>query len=28
MAQYIAEFAITGGKFFNGKVIQVSNSVP
>jgi NAD(P)-dependent dehydrogenase (short-subunit alcohol dehydrogenase family) len=28
MAQYIAEFAITGSKFFNGKVIQVSNSVP
>jgi NAD(P)-dependent dehydrogenase (short-subunit alcohol dehydrogenase family) len=28
MAQYIAEFAITGQKFFNGKVIQVSNSVP
>lgn len=28
MAQYIAEFAITGQKFFNGKVIPVSNSVP
>lgn len=28
MAQYIAEFAITGAKFFNGKVLQVSNSVP
>ena len=28
MAQYIAEFAITGQKFFNGKVIQVSNGVP
>jgi len=28
MAQYIAEFAITGSKFFNGKVIPVSGSVP
>jgi 3-oxoacyl-[acyl-carrier protein] reductase len=28
MAQYIAEFAIAGAKFFNGKVISVSNSVP
>jgi NAD(P)-dependent dehydrogenase (short-subunit alcohol dehydrogenase family) len=28
MAQYIAEFAITGHKFFNGKVIPVSNSTP
>jgi NAD(P)-dependent dehydrogenase (short-subunit alcohol dehydrogenase family) len=28
MAQYIAEFALTGHKFFNGKVIPVANSVP
>ncbi len=28
IAQYIADFAVTGTKFFNGKVIPVSNSVP
>jgi short-subunit dehydrogenase len=28
MAQYIADFAATGHRFFNGKVIPVSNSVP
>lgn len=28
MAQFIAEFALTGHKFFNGKVIPVSNSIP
>jgi NAD(P)-dependent dehydrogenase (short-subunit alcohol dehydrogenase family) len=28
MAQYIADFAVTGHKLFNGKVIPVSNSVP
>ena len=28
MAQFIADFAITGSKFFNGKVIPVSNTVP
>jgi NAD(P)-dependent dehydrogenase (short-subunit alcohol dehydrogenase family) len=28
MAQYIADFAVTGHRFFNGKVIPVSNSVP
>jgi len=28
MAQFIADFATTGNKYFNGKVIPVSNSVP
>ena len=28
IAQFIADFAVTGHKFFNGKVIPVSNSVP
>ncbi|MEY8847402.1 SDR family NAD(P)-dependent oxidoreductase [Psychroserpens sp. XS_ASV72] len=28
MASYIADFAITGNKFYNGKVLQVSNSTP
>jgi len=28
MPQYIADFAATGHRFFNGKVIPVSNSVP
>lgn len=28
MATYIADFALNGAKFFNGKVIQVSSSTP
>jgi len=28
IAQYIADFAVTGHKFFNGKVIPVSSAVP
>jgi len=28
MAHYIADFAVTGHKFFNGKVIPVANSIP
>jgi NAD(P)-dependent dehydrogenase (short-subunit alcohol dehydrogenase family) len=28
IAQFIADFAVTGHKFFNGKVIPVSGSVP
>ena len=28
MAQFIADFAVTGHRLFNGKVIPVSNSVP
>ena len=28
IGQYIAEFALTGDKFFNGKVIPVSATVP
>ena len=28
MAQFIADFAVTGNRFFNGKVIPVSLSVP
>lgn len=28
MASYIANFALTAGKVFNGKVLQVSNSTP
>lgn len=28
MAQYICNFAITGNKFYNGKLLQVSNSTP
>lgn len=28
IAQFIADFAVTGHKFFNGKIIPVSNSVP
>lgn len=28
MAEYIAHFALTGNKFHNGKVIQVSSSTP
>lgn len=28
MAKYIQDFALTGNKFYNGKVLQVSNSTP
>ncbi len=28
MADYIADFALNGNKFFNGKTLQVSNSTP
>jgi NAD(P)-dependent dehydrogenase (short-subunit alcohol dehydrogenase family) len=28
MSQYIADFALNGNKFYNGKVLQVSNSTP
>ena len=28
MAQYILEFALTGNQFYNGKLLQVSNSTP
>ena len=28
MANYIADFALTGNKFYNGKVLQVSSSTP
>ena len=28
MANYIKEFALTGHKFYNGKLLQVSNSTP
>lgn len=28
MAEYIAEFGLTGNKFYNGKLLQVSNSTP
>lgn len=28
MAEYIGNFALTGQKFYNGKVLQVSNSTP
>lgn len=28
MGEYIADFALTGHKLFNGKVLQVSNSTP
>lgn len=28
MAEYIAKFALTGNKFYNGKILQVSNSTP
>ena len=28
MASYIAEFALTGHRFYNGKVLQVSSSTP
>ncbi|GAA3585160.1 SDR family oxidoreductase [Snuella lapsa] len=28
MAEYIQNFALTGGKYYNGKLLQVSNSTP
>ena len=28
MAEYIADFALTGNRFYNGKVLQVSSSTP
>ena len=28
MAQYITDFALTGHKYFNGKMLQVSNTTP
>ena len=28
MAQYIYEFSLNGNKFYNGKLLQVSNSTP
>jgi len=28
MAEYIANFSLTGHKFYNGKLLQVSNSTP
>jgi 3-oxoacyl-[acyl-carrier protein] reductase len=28
MANYIYEFSLTGNKFYNGKVLQVSSSTP
>ncbi|MGO1585870.1 SDR family NAD(P)-dependent oxidoreductase [Mesonia sp.] len=28
MAQYIADFSLTGNKFYNGKMLQVSKSTP
>lgn len=28
MAEYIADFSLTGNRFYNGKVLQVSNSTP
>ena len=28
MANYIADFSLTGNKVFNGRVVQVSNSTP
>ncbi|TCK68513.1 short-subunit dehydrogenase [Winogradskyella wandonensis] len=28
MAQYVLDFSLTGNKFYNGKVLQVSNSTP
>jgi NAD(P)-dependent dehydrogenase (short-subunit alcohol dehydrogenase family) len=28
MAKYIADFSLTGNKFYNGKLLQVSNSTP
>ena len=28
MAEYIKDFALNGNKYYNGKVLQVSNSTP
>lgn len=28
MANYIFDFTLTGNKYYNGKVLQVSNSTP
>ena len=28
MAEYIADFSLTGNKFYNGKLLQVSSSTP
>jgi hypothetical protein len=28
MAEYIAQFALTGHTFYNGKVLQVSSTTP
>jgi NAD(P)-dependent dehydrogenase (short-subunit alcohol dehydrogenase family) len=28
MAEYITNFALTGNKYYNGKVLQVSSSTP
>jgi len=28
MAEYIADFSFNGNKFYNGKLLQVSNSTP
>jgi len=28
IADYIKDFSLTGNKFFNGKVLQVSSSTP
>ena len=28
MASYIADFSLNGQKFYNGKILQVSNSTP
>jgi hypothetical protein len=28
MAEYIYDFALTGNKYYNGKVLQVSSSTP
>lgn len=28
MARYIADFSLTGNRFYNGKILQISNSTP
>ena len=28
MANYIADFALNGNKYYNGKLLQVANSTP
>jgi len=28
MAQYIMDFSLTGNKFYNGKILQVSSTTP